>query len=287
MSPVLAGIAGAVLTLGLFLIVIGLIPVEQRPPKVQTKARHRRLFSGPDKGKQQLRAALAVFVCLAVWAVFGWFIGGVIAGVMAAIVPSLLGAANKPKRYIERAEALQEWTHGLSGVLAQGTGLTQALSASLRTAPEPMRREVGALVARLDSGWTPSAALQAFADDLDDANGDLAVAALLLAAQHSGPELGKVLEGLASTTADEVAMARKVEADRETPRSTARTITLITLAVIAVAPLWPTWRNAYNTLLGQIAFAVLMSAYLGCLYWMHKISTGKPEARFLFTPKGA
>ena len=94
--------------------------------------------------------------------------------------------------------------------------------------------EVSALAARLAARWPTETALRAFADDLDDATGDLVVATLILGARRRGPGLARVLTAVADSVAEEVAMRRKVEAERAKPRTTARAVTLITLGVVAV-----------------------------------------------------
>lgn len=277
MIALLALVCGGMVLAGVFLMVFGLIPADV-VDKTPRPVRKRRTIERDT----WLRAGGSVVVGMAVWAIFGWLLGGIVAAVMTAVVPSLIGAAKAPKQAITRAGALQQWTHGLSGVLGNGVGLTQALTASLRTTPRAIRTEVQDLVARLDAGWRAKDALRAFGDDLNDSNGDLVVAALTLASTRTGADLASVLEGLALTTAEEVSIAEKIEAEREEPRSVARIITIITLAVLALAPLWKTWRTGYGTPIGGIALVILISAYLGCLLWMQRISAPQPEPRFLF-----
>ncbi len=130
---------------------------------------------------------------------------------------------------------MAEWTRNLAGVLTVGVGLEQALVATLRSAPQPIRPEVSRLVARLRARWTTEDALQEFADELDDATGDLVAAYLILGARRRGTGLASVLQGLAESVADDVAARRQIEADRAKPRATARNVTLITLAVLGPA----------------------------------------------------
>ena len=68
-----------------------------------------------------------------------------------------------------------------------------------------------------------------FADDLDDATGDLVAANLILGARRRGAGLASVLEGLAESVAADVRARREIEADRAKPRATARWVTLITV----------------------------------------------------------
>ena len=62
--------------------------------------------------------------------------------------------------------------------------------------------EVGRLVARIRRTLVePRDALRAFADDLDDATGDLVAAYLILGARRRGAGLASVLQGLAESVA--------------------------------------------------------------------------------------
>ena len=96
---------------------------------------------------------------------------------------------------------MEEWTRSLSGVLTVGIGLEQALVATLRSTPAPINAEVSRLVARLRARWDTETALRAFADELDDATGDLIAANLILGARRRGAGLASVLEGLAESVA--------------------------------------------------------------------------------------
>ena len=105
---------------------------------------------------------------------------------------------------------MEEWTRSLSGVLTAGVGLEQALRRhpalhpGSRSAPEVTR-----LVARLRARWATEDALRAFADELDDATGDLVAANLILGARRRGAGLASVLEGLAESVAADVRARRR------------------------------------------------------------------------------
>ena len=148
-------------------------------------------------------------------------------------LPALLLASSADGR-IARLDAIAEWTRNLSGVLTAGQGLEQAMQASLRSTPEAIRPEVARLVARLRSRWPTEQALRAFADDLDDATGDLVAAALILGSRKRGDGLAAVLTGLAESVADDVRARRQIEADRAKPRATARRVTMLSVGALTV-----------------------------------------------------
>jgi tight adherence protein B len=74
-------------------------------------------------------------------------------------------------------------------------------------------------VSRLRARWSTEDALRAFADDLDDATGDVVAANLILGARRRGAGLASVLDALAESVAADVRARRR---DRGRPGQTAR-----------------------------------------------------------------
>lgn len=166
-------------------------------------------------------------------------------------------------------------------MLTVGVGLEQALTATLRSTPEAIKPEVTALVGRLRARVSTEQALRMFADDLDDATGDLVAANLILGARRRGQGLASVLQALAESVAEDVKGRRAVEADRAKPRATARWVTLITISVLVVLALTGNYIAPYGTPLGQLILSVLLAAYVALLLWMRSMAKGKPMSRFL------
>ncbi|MEU2200606.1 type II secretion system F family protein [Isoptericola sp. NPDC019482] len=214
------------------------------------------------------------------WQVTGWVLA--VPAVPLAIVglPWLLSAGNA-KVTIGRLEALEEWTRSLAGVVHVGVGLEEALAASIRSTPTAIHGEVARLVARLRARWNTEEAIRAFADDLDDATGDLIAANLILAARRRGHGLADVLQALARTVADDVRNRRQIEADRAKPRATARWVTAISLVVLAVLTFSGDYVRPYGTPIGQVVLAGLLTAYVACLVWLKRMATGRPAPRIL------
>src|SRR4029077_18741235 len=115
----------------------------------------------------------------------GWLVGGLLVPAALAGLPVLLSAPPAASK-IDRLEAMEEWTRSLSGVLTVGIGLEEALIATLRSTPDPIRPERTRLGARAPDRWSTEEALRMFADDLDDATGDLVAANLILGARRRG-----------------------------------------------------------------------------------------------------
>ncbi len=283
-TGLLAAVCGALLVGGLLLAAHALTAPD---PLARPRLRRPRPAAPADpavvRRQRGLRVA-AVGGASAVWLATGWPVGGVLVGLAVVGVPWLLAQSASGNAAVERLEALQEWVRRTSDVLAAGGGLEQTLIRSARTAPEPIAAEVATLAARLQARWPTSRALLAFADDLDDAAGDLVVAALLLGAELRGPGLARVLTELAGSLTDEVTMRRKVEADRAKPRANARWLLLITLAASGLAALNGDYLAPYGTVLGQLVLAAIAALIVGCLLWMRRLTAAAPSTRFLVDP---
>lgn len=279
MNALVPAVGGALVVAGLIGIVVGSTPVAERKP---APARRRRLAGWWTGVSQQTR-------WLGVAALVGGVVAAAASGLLVALVAvpaAVLGlrwllAAPPASHRVERLEAMAEWTRGLSGVLTVGVGLEQALVATLRSTAEPIRPEVGRLVARLRARWATEDALRAFADDLDDATGDLIAAALILGSRRRGAGLASVLDGLAESVAADVTARRQIDADQAKPRTAARNVTLITVVVLAAVALTGENLAPYRTPVGQVVLAVLLTAYAAGLYWLRQMAIPPVLPRFL------
>ncbi|GAA3539118.1 type II secretion system F family protein [Nocardioides daeguensis] len=274
MIALIPALAGALIVGGILATVVGLQPAEvvERPP------RRRRLR--PLTKQTQLLLATGIVVGLVAVMVTGWALAIVLVPLAFVGLPVLLSAGPAHSR-IQRLEAMEEWTRSLSGVLTVGVGLEQALVATLRSTPAAIAPEVTRLVARLRARWPTEDALRAFADELDDATGDLVAANLILGARRRGAGLASVLDGLAESVAADVRARRQVEADRAKPRATARWVTIISAGVLIVLAVSGTYVEPYRSPLGQVILLSLLAAYVAILVWMKRMAVGRNLPRFL------
>lgn len=276
-NPVLAAVIGMVIAAGILLIAIGLTPAPEHPPRPRRAPSWRRVWD--RRGTTAFSVAAGLLGGVLAAAVTGWVIA-IPLGPMAALgLPPLLTKGGSVS--VARLDAMAEWTRNLSGVLAVGVGLEQAVFATLRSCPQPIRAEVEGLATRLRARWDTETALRAFADDLDDATGDLIAAALILGARRRGSGLGSILEGLAESVAAEVRMRRQIEADRAKPRTTARAVTVVMLAVLGVLATSSDYMAPYASPVGQVILGLLLAVFAAALLWMRRAAEGKPPPRFL------
>ena len=277
-GSLMAALSGALIVAGVLGIIVGATPVPvvaATPARPSILARWRRI---PPRTRVLAGVGVAAGVVIA--SLTGWVVAVVAIPVAAVGLPALLAAPPETAR-IARLEAMAEWTRNLAGVLTVGVGLEQALTATLRSTPEPIHPEVSRLVARLRARWSTEDALRLFADELDDPTGDLVAAYLILGARRRGSGLASVLQGLAESVGDDVTARRQIEADRAKPRGNARNVTLITVGVLVVLTLNGQFMAPYGTPLGQVILAILLTAYSAALWWMRRMSLGAPMPRFM------
>ena len=256
MTLLVPALGGALMVIGIIGLIAGLRKTPERPPAPRRNTR----FALPRLSRRtQLLLAAGLTLGVVVALVSGWLLGLVLVPAATVGLPVLLSSSDETVK-IRRLEAMEEWIRSLSGVLTAGVGLEQALIATLRSTPEAIKPEVSRLVARLRARWSTESALRQFADDLDDATGDLIAANLILAARRRGPGLASVLDSLAESVAADVRSRRQVEADRAKPRATARWVTIITVVVLGVLGFTGNYVEPYATPVGQMILALLLAA---------------------------
>lgn len=276
-------LAGACIAAGLAVTARALIPRPHTPvpPRIATvPGRSLRAHIGRTAAHAAISAAAGLVIAV----ITGWWVA-ILALPIAAIGLPQLFRREASAHQTERLEAMAEWTRALSGIMTgAAVGLPEAITATVSSAPKAIAHDVALLSSRLTARWSPEDALWALADDLNDPTGDLIAATLLLGARERGSRLGNVLKALAKTVADDVTVRRRVESDRSSPRTVARVLTVFCVGGFAAFVLLTDAADRYGTFIGQLVLLILLSAFGGCLYWLHHISTGKPAPRFLIRP---
>lgn len=283
MRPAIAAITAVAGLGGLTAAGLGLsrVPDDPAAPRPASVARWARVVRGPTPAarRSRRRIAAACAAGLVVWLITGWLLA--VALIPAAVwgLPVLLQTSSA-KADIARLEAMSDWAQNLATVLGVGVGIEQAVAGSLLTAPEPIRPEVARLAARLQARWDTETALRGFADDLDDATGDLLAAALILGARRRGDQLSSVLDGLAAAVRDDVRVRRTVDAEQARGRTTARLVTAISAGGLGLMLLTP-YADPYRGGSGQLLLIGLLTGYVGCLVWMRRITATPRQPRVL------
>lgn len=284
MSPTttLWALLGLATSLGILLIILGALP---RPQEGDTDTGRDRFARLKEAGfsltrREQMILGATALAGLVIAILTGWVVALLALPAAGLMLPRIIGDSRANQR-IAQLEALEEWTRTLSSVLHASTGLTEALTLTLRSAPKEIKPQVELLVTRLQARRPVTEALRQFADDLDDPTGDLIAGALISGARQSGAGLTRILTGLATTVAAEVRVRRQIEADRSSPRTQAKVLILIAIPGMAAFLTLTPYGRAYSDPLGQSVLAVILAMFFGCLFWMHWITVAKPEPRFL------
>ena len=280
MGLTLAIAAGAVVGLGLIVLINGLIP------RVQSTGSSTALWTRPAKWwvtlprkrRIWLGAALAAGVVTAV--VTGWLISLLLVPTALILIPALLAAP--PQREIETLAGLDRWVRLIATSLTAGKSIRDAIFATRHQVSPVLQDPVARLCTRLDQRWTMRDALWAMADELDSADADAVVAALAIASSRGGAGTRATLTALSDNIQDRLRALREIAAERAKPRAVVRQVTIITLAVLVGALLLnPRFFDPYSTALGQLIAAALAVAYLGCLLMLRRRTVPTPTPRFL------
>lgn len=273
MTALIAALSAGAILVGVLLAVLSTRVSSQR------KRRSRSRLPAARR-KTVLLVVVGVVVGIVIAVFTGLTLAVVITPVAFVGVPYLLGGGNGKYR-IQRLEALETWTRTLTGLSVTGSTIEQALSASYATAPSEIKTELQHLIQRMDAGWSTSAALTAFADEIDDSTADLIVAVLTMSTTMRGPGLADALEDLAGIVAQEAQARRTIEADRAKPRSTARWVTIIVAAGLGGFTLTGYLAPYAESASGQAILAILIGCFVLLLLWMKAIAKDRPAPRIL------
>jgi len=225
-----------------------------------------------------LGVSSAAAVVLALWT--GWPLLLAIVPLAGVGLPRLLSSPRQVD--IELLQALDRWVRGMTAALSTGKSITDALRLSARNPPPGLAEPLVQLVRRLDARWAPDHALLALADQLDSPDADAVVASLVLSVRRGGNGALLTLAALADSLQDRLRALREIEAERAKPRVVVRQITVITLVVLAGSLLFGrSFFAPYGTPLGQVILAALLTAYVGSLVLLRRMTLPRRRQRIL------
>lgn len=287
MTAELAAIAGLLVIGGLVALIAGTTKRWAPRPRPRrsgqagsTWARLTRRPTGRAGRRRDLVLAGSTGVGVIVAATTGWVVAIIVAPLLALGLPYLLSLPSA--RDIQLLEALDRWVRGLAATLSTGRSVTDSIRLSRRTAPPIIAGEVGMLISRLDNRWDTQDALRRFADDLDSADADPVVAALMLAADRGAVGASTTLRELAESIQDQLKGRRLIETERNKPYVVIRQVTVITMiTLVGVFALSPGFFAAYRTPVGQVVLSVLVVCYVASLVLLRRRAKQAPRDRIL------
>lgn len=274
----LAAACGTLFSVGLMALFVGFNSTNTTIPKFSTP-----LWKTLVDDRTRRRALLiggSILIGAIAAAVTGWWLLLVIIPALVGVLPVLLSAP--PNRELELLQAIERWLRIVSSLLATGRSISDAIRTSVRQAPALLAPHLQLLVARLDDRWSLEGALLAMADDVDSPDADAVLAALALAAQRGGTGARATLAALADNLANRIRALREISTERAKPRFVVRQVTVITVVVLGLALLFSgDFFSPFGTPIGQILLAVLMTAYLGSLMFLRRMTLPRPRQRIL------
>jgi len=281
---VLAAAAAAVVVAGICGLGLALYGTDPQASPFRSRTSRVRL-SGASilSHRRLLRGVIAVAGAAAVWVLTGWPVAGLLTAVFVATASHFFGGAKIANARIERLEAVEQWVRHLSDSMSAGTMPVQTIVRSADHAPAAIADPVRRLATRLSTPQLDKKkALTAFADDIDDALGDLVVLALQRAVDTRGSErVPQVLQTLAEAVAAEVKARRAIEKDRAGPRKETQTICIFLAAFIGGLSVFTAYPAIYGSVEGQLVLLALGGVALLALFMMRRLSIGGQPPRIL------
>lgn len=276
MTALAAAFCGAVVGLGVLLLALGI--------RGTTPSEPRQSQSLPPwmADRLSLRVALGGAGLIVVWLVTGWPAGGAIAAVGGVAAPSLVGARARRNEAVARIEAIAAWAEQLRDVMAAAAGIQEAIVATGRLAPAPIRTEVRGLVERISTRRERlRPALEQFAEELAHPLGDMVVTSLLLAAERQG-HLGDLLSEVARSARQTATMRLRVEAARARTYVTTRLIVGITVLITGWLLLFRReYLAPFDSAGGQVMLVVIGTVFLSAGSLMRRMAEPNEPTRLL------
>lgn len=272
MNAFFAAGCGALFITGVMAIIVGW----RRPPRLEPRRRR-----APQLPRRSILFGSAWIVAgLGAGAVTGIGVLAVGVPLAAAVLRYLLSAPNH--RELQVLEALDRWVRTLVALLPTGRSIADAVRVSARQAPPAIAAPLRLAVARLDDRWSTAQALTAMAADLDNPDADAVLAALTLSARRGGSGAGATLQALADTLQERLVAVREIDAERSRPRAVVRQVTAITVVLIGGALLLGgDFMRPYASGIGQVVLTALVSAYLGSLLLLRRLTLPRQRQRIL------
>lgn len=200
---------------------------------------------------------------LIIFALTGWIVAAVACGALILWAPRISKARTQQDDLVARTEAIAAWAEMIRDNMAGSAGLEQALLASARVAPAPIRVELRRFAARLDR--VPlTEALIGLGHDVDHPSADLVVVSLVNATRMEARELGPLLGRLAEAIRGDVRMRLRVEVGRARIRTSARIVVATTAATMGFLFLFSRrLLEAYDSLAGQLWLLLVAAVFTG------------------------
>ena len=233
--------------------------------------------------RRLIRFGGAAAAAAVVWLVTGWPVAALLVGTLVLTTKYFFGGGKIAADRIERLEGLEQWVRHLSDSMAAGSMPVQTIVRSADHAPPAIHDQVERLATRLSTPRLDrNESLRRFADEIDDALGDIVVLALQRAVDSRGSErVPYVLQTLAEAVGAEVKARRAIEKERAGPRKETQAIVIVLGIFIAGLVMFTKYPQVYGTVQGQVVLFILAIIVLLGLWMMRRLSVGGQPPRIL------
>lgn len=199
--------------------------------------------------------------------------------------PGLVSAPRKSRRAGRDESALTEglavWIEQLRDTLAGARGLEQALVVTAETAPDVIRDAVARFASRL-SFTSLAASARQFADEIDHPTCDFVTAALIVAAEQQVRDMGALLDQLANSCRDDVAMQRRIWVSRARTRSAVRIISVVIVLFVTMLFVFNrSYLSPYGSPEGMLVMTLVALLFGVSLIGMQRLSRIEVAPRFV------
>lgn len=282
----LIGLGAGLLIIGLFTMAAGLSSADRPRGAASPRVSRWRVVWLSWPRERRVRAGVGAAVGLLVTLFTGFVPALVLAPALLVLLPELL--RNQPQPELELLEALDRWVRVLTASVRTGKSITDALRSTRPQLPARLVAPVNAMVARLDARWPLAEALQQMADEVDSADADAVLAALILVGERGGVGASTTLSALSDSLQDRLRAMREISAERAKPMVVVRQVTAITLLALGVGFIVaPGYFAPFSTPLGQLLMVALGCTYLASLAALKRIATPRRRERILIRVTGA
>lgn len=277
MTSLVGFLLGSVVGLGVLLVVVGLVGVEDRPA--------RRRAAMPDLNRMLVRGGVAAGAGLLASIATGWVAAFPATAAAMLVAPEMIGAKARRDAVIVKTEAVASWTEMLRDTMAASAGLQAAIAASAKVAPIPIRTEVRALASNIQRDDLPTA-LRSFAVAVDDPAADIVVLALIVAATKQARHVGEVLDRGAAAARASASMRTSIQAGRARTFVSARVIVFVTIGMAVLIALFSrSYLEPFDTSAGQLVLVVVAGLFAFGLWSLSRLARLDAGPRILIAPE--
>lgn len=236
------------------------------------------VFAGLGRGRLAVGGAAGVVVLLAT----RWVLLAALVGLLVVLWGRILHDHRADAERV-RIEAIAKWLEDLRDTLrSSSVGAEEGLEQVARRPPEAISVPLQTFVQRRRQGFRTDDALIDLADDLAHPTADAAVAAirLVIGGSAGAGRLYPTVDALAAAARDEVTARERVDRTRAVYQNSMKRLVYIGGGLVAYLHVaGGDLLDPYGTPAGQVALALPLAMWVGCIAWLRSLCRYELPAR--------